>query len=265
MRLAVLAFTLVLLAQPCSAHTDLYLIALMGQSNMEGRGELADLPPGFPANPTKLWTFTNSYKWEPAREPVDAPQGQVDVVSMGKRAGVGPSLALADDFVSAHPSTSVGLIPCARGASSISEWQETQTKQPRSTLFGSCMTRMKAVSPADGTIRAAIFWQGGSDTKYQDDALRWKERFTSFVADLRADLGNPNLPVIMVILGTPNQETLRKRPYWQVVREQQWSVNIPGVIKIEADGYERKADGVHFTTRGQLAFGAALASLLPAP
>ncbi|MGB2930947.1 MAG: sialate O-acetylesterase [Methyloceanibacter sp.] len=106
---------------------------------------------------------------------------------------------------------------------------------------------------------------GGSDTKYQDDALRWKERFTSFVADLRADLGNPNLPVIMVVLGTPDQETLRKRPYWQVVREQQWSVNIPGVIKIEADGYERKADGVHFTTRGQLAFGAALASLLPAP
>ena len=33
---------------------------------------------------------------------------KVDVVSMDRRAGVGPSLALADAFVSLHPNTSVG-------------------------------------------------------------------------------------------------------------------------------------------------------------
>jgi hypothetical protein len=114
-RTAALTFILMLLSQGCSAQTDLYLIALMGQSNMEGRGELSELPAGFPANPTKLCNFTNAYKWEPAKEPIDSPEGQVDVVSIGKRGGVGPSLALADAFVSAHPSTSVGLIPRARG------------------------------------------------------------------------------------------------------------------------------------------------------
>jgi hypothetical protein len=31
-----------MLAQGCSAQTDLYLIGLMGQSNMEGCGELSD-------------------------------------------------------------------------------------------------------------------------------------------------------------------------------------------------------------------------------
>ncbi len=55
-----------------------------------------------------------------------------------------------------------------------------------------------------------------------------------------------------------------KYPYWEVVREQQRSVNIQGVVKIEANGYERE-DGIHFTTKSQLAFGAALAGLLPAP
>ena len=264
MRLTALAFILVLLAQPCSARTGLYLIALMGQSNMEGGGELSDLPAGFPANPTKLWNFTNSYKWEPAKEPVDSSQGQVDAVSLDARAGVGPSLALADAFVSAHPSTSVGLIPCAKGGSSISDW-EKQITQPRSTLYGSCMNRMKAVSPADGAITAAIFWQGGADAKRQGDALKWKDRFTAFVTDLRTDLGNPNLPIVMVILGTPDKKALEKYPYWQVVRDQQHAVNIPGVAKIEADGYERKGDGIHFTTKGQLAFGAVLAGLLPAP
>ena len=265
MRTAALIFILMLLSQGCSAQTGLYLIALMGQSNMEGRGELSELPAGFPANPTKLWNFTNAYKWEPAKEPIDSPEGQVDVVSIGRRGGVGPSLALADAFVSAHPATSVGLIPCARGATKISEWLKTQTGDPRSTLYGSCMNRMKTVSPANGTVRAVIFWQGGSDAKTQEDALSWKDRFTTFVAELRVDLGNPNLPIIMVMLGDADAKVAKKYPYWQVVRAQQHAVNIPGVTKIEANGYERKADGIHFTTKSQLAFGAVLAGLLPAP
>ncbi|MGH6824220.1 sialate O-acetylesterase [Methyloceanibacter sp.] len=265
MRRAALTLILMLLAQECSAQTDLYLIALMGQSNMEGRGELSELPPGFPANPTEIWNFTNAYQWEPAKEPIDSPEGQVDAISIGRRGGVGPSLALADAFVSAHPSTSVGLIPCARGATTISEWLKVQTDDPRSTLYGSCMNRMKTVSPANGTVRAVIFWQGGSDAKSQEDALSWKDRFTALVADLRADLGNPDLPIIMVMLGDPDIKVAKKYPYWQAVRAQQQAVNIPGVTKIEANGYERKADGIHFTTNGQLGLGAALARLLPAP
>ena len=71
MRLVVLTLLLALLTLPCSAGTNPYLIALMGQSNMVGRGELLDLPPRFPVNPTRLWTFTNAYRWEPAKEPVE--------------------------------------------------------------------------------------------------------------------------------------------------------------------------------------------------
>ena len=48
MRTAALTFILMLLSQGCSAQTGRYLIALMGQSNMEGRGELSELPAGFP-------------------------------------------------------------------------------------------------------------------------------------------------------------------------------------------------------------------------
>jgi len=191
---------LVMLTQPCAAQTNLYLIALMGQSNMVGSGELSDLPPEFPSNPAKLWNFTNAYKWEPSKEPIDSPVGQVDIVSQDLRAGVGPSLALADAFVSAHPATSVGLIPCAKSGTRILDWQKQQTPEPRRTLFGSCVNRIKTVSPADGTVRMVIFWQGGGDAKNQNDALQWRERFTTFVADLRADLGNPNLPIVLPIL-----------------------------------------------------------------
>ena len=266
MRVAVFVIFVALLAQPCSAGTSPYLIALMGQSNMVGRGELSDLPPGFPVNPAKLWNFTNAYKWEPAKEPIDSPLGQLDLVSLDEQAAVGPSLALADTFVSMHSTTTVGLIPCAKGGSSISDWQKTHSStDQRSTLYGSCMNRMKTVSPANGTIRAVIFWQGGEDGKTEKDALKWKERFTTFVTDLRRDLNDPNLPIIMIMLTLHDKEAVNKIPYWQVVREQQRSVNIPGVVKFDSDGYERKVGGVHFSTRGQLAIGAALAHLLPGP
>lgn len=38
-----------------------------------------------------------------------------------------------------------------------------------------------------------------------------------------------------------------------------------GVIKIDTDGCERRRDGINFSTIGQLAFGAQLARVLPAP
>ena len=249
-------------AEANNTPTNLYLIALMGQSNMAGRGKLSELPPGFPSNPAKLWNFTNAYKWESAKEPIDSSLGQIDLVSKDPHPGVGPSLALADAFVSAHPSTSVGLIPCAKGQTSILDWRKQQTTQPRSTLFGSCVNRIKTVSPANGTIRMVIFWEGGTDAKKQTDAVRWKDRFTTFVADLRAELGNPNLPFVLPIIELHDK---RAYPYWKIVRAQQRSVDIPGVIKIDTDGYERQKDGVHFTTKGQLAFGAQLARVLPAP
>jgi hypothetical protein len=264
----ILLCILVLLLMPlgCSAPPkNLYLIALMGQSNMRGRGKLSELPRNFPKNPTKIWNFTNAYEWEPAKEPIDSPRGQIDLISLDKGGGVGPSLALADAFVSAHPSISIGLIPCAKGATSISQWLKKSDAPPRSTLFGSCVNRIKTVSPANGSLRAVIFWQGARDAKTLDGALKWRERFITFVRDLRSDLRLPDLPVILIMLGSPEGKGPVEYPYWEVVRQQQHAVDIPGVIKVEADDYERKEDGMHFTTKGQLAFGAALAKLLPAP
>jgi hypothetical protein len=173
-------------------------------------------------------------------------------------------LALADAFVSRHPNTSVGLIPCSRGATRISAWLKTDIDQPRDTLFGSCINRIKTVSPANGKLRAVLFWQGGSDSIKQETAVMWKDRFTAFVTDLRRDLDSPDLPIILIMLGK-KMAPANKYPFWEIVRAQQNAVNIPGVIKIEADGFERREDGIHFTTKGQLAFGTVLAGLLPAP
>lgn len=228
---------------------NLYLIALAGQSNMTGTGDVNDLPLGFPKNAPRLWNFTNAYTWELAKEPVH------------RKSGVGPALALADAFVSQNPHVNVGLIPCAKSGSSIKQWQRDLS---RSSLYGSCLYRQK-LAEQQGKVRALVFWQGGADGKKKKAAESWAENFKKMVTAWRADIGDPNLPVIMLVLKPGTEQTLKKYPYRDIVREQQLSVQIPYLTKIETIGYDYYEDDIHLTTRGQLALGPVIAKALASP
>ena len=241
MRLAALTFITALLVQPSSAQTDLYLIAMMGQSNMSGVGELSELPVDFPKNPTKIWNFTNAYEWKPAREPIDSSEGQVDTVSRDRRArGVGPALALADAFVSRHPTTSVGLIPCAKGSTSISQWLKATGARPRHFVRLVHQSDKDSLAcqrqPPSGRLLA-----GGKRCETTGGRTSVGERFTALPRDIREELGNPGCSEIFIMVMLGEKSVVNKRPYWQAVREQQHAVNIPGVIKIESDGFELRA------------------------
>lgn len=171
-------------------------------------------------------------------------------------------LAIADAFVAAHPGVSVGLIPCAKGASKIEQWLPASNHQDRDTLYGSCMHRMKQVAPANGTIRAILFWQGASDAENEDDAKEWGNRFRVWVDAVRADLGY-SVPIIMVVL-PENTSNADDYPYWDMVRAHQMAVTGFNIFKVH-DIFEKQPDGEHETTAGYLAAGAAIARLLPAP
>ena len=101
--------------------SNLYLIALAGQSNMTGAGDVKLLPAGFPTNGPRIWNFTNADTWEPAREPIDSNDRQVDMVSRDRHPGVGLALAMADAFTAKYPQVSVGLIRCGKSGSSVEE------------------------------------------------------------------------------------------------------------------------------------------------
>jgi carbohydrate esterase-like sialic acid-specific acetylesterase len=250
------------LTTPAQAvDSNLYLIALAGQSNMTGAGDVKLLPVGFPVNGPRIWNFTNADTWEPAREPIDSNDGQVDAVSRDRHPGVGPGLAMADAFTAKYPNVSVGLIPCGKSGSSIEKWQPDIS---RSSLYGSCLYRQKQAQQ-QGRLRALVFWQGGQDGKDKKTAKHWGENFEKMVTAWRSDMGNPNLPVILLVLKPGTEQTLRKYPYRDVVRQQQLSVQLPYLTRIETIGYDYKSDDIHLTTAGQLALGPVIAAALPAP
>ena len=227
---------------PYEYQGKLALFILAGQSNMSGYAPLPDEQIQDP----RAFAFGNNYRWEIAKEPVDDPVGQVDPVSIDI-AGFGPSMAFALASLERQPDTPVGLIPCAKGASSIAEWQRNLSDQ---SLYGSCLKRARAASPM-GYLAGILFFQGEQDALnssiypyYTVNPDNWSQMFTTFVEDFRLDLGEPGLPVVYAQLGAaPEGETY---PNWEAVKRQQLAVDLTGSAMITTDDLDY-FDGLHFT------------------
>jgi hypothetical protein len=227
---------------PTAFQGRLALFVLAGQSNMEGSGEL-------PARQTlhpRAFVFGNDYVWRPASEPVDNPEGQVDPVSRG--AGrLGPGLAFATAVLRERPDLIAGLIPCAKGNTSIHDWQRSLSDE---TLYGSCLKRIRAASPM-GELAGVLFFQGEADALDPErhpgrtlSAENYGQMFTRYVEDLRADVGQPTLPIIYAQIGS--HAAPLDFVNWDLIQQQQAAVDLPFIHMIMTKDLPI-ADAVHFT------------------
>jgi hypothetical protein len=224
---------------------ELSLFILAGQSNMAGRGEVPES--GQNTNP-RVFVFGNDYHWRIAAEPIDEPSNQVDKVSEDPDAGFSPALPFAMSLLEQRPDVVIGLIPCARGGSSIDLWRRSLSEN---TLYGSCLKRVRAASTM-GNVAGILFFQGEADAiaqeLFQESELfpnEWGDRFEVFVNDWRNDLGLPELPVVFAQIGTNTAPDIFIN--WAIVKEQQRSVEMPFCVMITTDDLALR-DPVHFTS-----------------
>ncbi|MFO7635062.1 MAG: sialate O-acetylesterase [Caldilinea sp.] len=238
---------------PAEFQGRLALIVLAGQSNMSG---WAPLPPEQELHP-RAYLFGNDYLWRLASEPTDHPEGQVDLVSLdrGRELGTSPGLAFARKVLAAQPERVVGLIPCAKGNTTIYEWQRSLSDD---TLYGSCLKRIAAASTM-GQLTAILFFQGEADALDPAQAgdrvlsaYNYGDRFTQFINDLRRDLAHPNLAVVFAQIGS--HEAPEAFTNWAVIQEEQAAVDMPCVAMITTDDLPLR-DGVHYTTESYQTIG----------
>jgi hypothetical protein len=220
----------------------LKLYVLVGQSNMAG---VAEIPSEIQTS-ANIFTFGNDYRWERATEPVDNPANQVDSVSADTKSGFGPAFTFAKTMVEKDSNQLIGLIPCAKEGSSITDWQRNLSDE---TLYGSCLKRVRAASVM-GEVSGILFFQGEADTidpqqfpALQPDAEAWAEKFALFAYSFRQDVGNPNLPLVYAQLGQP--QDLEGLPNWALVRSQQENIQIPNAAMIETA--DLPMESLHFT------------------
>jgi hypothetical protein len=238
---------------PVEDYGQLALFLLIGQSNMSGRGsvESVDAPRPHPS----IYTFNKDFRWHPAVEPLGTMPNEVDPIAKDGGTGVGPGLAFARHLVEAQPSLKIGLIPCARGASSIGEWHP---HYGQNTLYGACLKRVRAASVA-GHVAGILVSQGESDADDPDlypgrplSAKNWATQFEKLVTALRTDLGNDNIPLVYAQLGThPGPVQL---PHWEEVRQQQANARLHAARMISTEDLELDSEA-HYETKSYLEIG----------
>jgi hypothetical protein len=118
-------------------------------------------------------------------------------------AGVGPGLAFAEAVAARARGVRVGLVPCAVGGSGIGLWQKG------ARLYGNAVRRaqtaLQAGRPVRARVRAALWLQGEADAPDERRAV-YEEKLHALVRDLRADLGEPELPFIACTIGEMSPE-----------------------------------------------------------
>jgi hypothetical protein len=231
---------------------DLWLMA--GQSNMEGYGNLEGLPEPHPL----VRCFTMARRWELARDPLHLLQESPDPAHGGapldaraaarakrqalKGGGVGLPFA---KLMQARSGVPQGLIATAHGGTSMAQWNPAGKERGGETMYGSMWLSLQAV----GQPIAGVLWYQGCGETSPADAPPYTARMQALVAALRADLGQPRLPWVIVQIGRVVDHQ-REFLAWNAVQEQQRLLPtvIPRCDVVPAVDLDLD-DGIHIATR----------------
>ena len=216
---------------------------MVGQSNMAGRGNLDEVEP---IKNDRLYMLRMG-RWQRHSEPVNTDRP----VTKGEfHSGVGLASSFADDY-SKHFGCKVGLIPCADGGTSISQWM------PGEILFDHAVFMAK-LAMRTSNFGGIIWHQGESDCSAESIGL-YKERFIKMMGEMRRQLNAEHLPLI---IGELSLDVDGNR--WKHVEYadrmngifHELAKEVPNCAVASAEGLSiKKSDGLHFDSVGSREFG----------
>lgn len=167
-----------------------HLYLLLGQSNMAGRGQLAEQDRE--VHP-RIFALDAEGKWVPAREPLHP---DPRVTESGEIYAVGPGLSFARAMAEQDVEVFVGLVPCAIGGSPIRSWRRGQPN------FEAALLRAR-LAMRDGVLRGVLWHQGESDARARQTAARYQRQLDAVVGEWRAALGM-EVPFVAGRIAEPN-------------------------------------------------------------
>lgn len=245
---------------------DLWVLA--GQSNMQGYGNRVNEEAEHPL----VHLFAMNDTWRVAKDPLhileesrdtvhaappDEPTRQQQVKdALARTKGMGLGMTFAKELAQ-RTGRPIGLIACAHGGTSMDQWSPAARDQGGASLYGSLYRRVQAVG---GKVRGVLWYQGESDAN-PELATAFKDKFTGLIAALRADLGNPELPILYVQIGRFVHANLEHRS-WNLVQAAQLAVEteVSGVAMAPAVDLGID-DPIHIGSDGLKILGTRMATL----
>jgi hypothetical protein len=222
---------------------DLWIIA--GQSNAAGygRGPVHDPPE------LGVHLLRNDERWDIAAHPLNDTTGSTHPNLEAANPGHSPYLCFARELRDAlgHP---IGLIQTALGGSALPAWNPAETAD--APLYHNLI---HCASLAGGRVRGMVWYQGESDCNLTA-AATYEQRFAGFIDRLRADLRDPQLPVLIAQL---NRYTAPlgadDHRAWSIVREAQRQAVKLGHIAVVPTLDLPLSDAIHTSADGNMTLG----------
>ena len=227
---------------------------LGGQSNMQGCGVRKGAATPHPL----VRAFFMDDHWAVAEDPIHNLWDAVDAVHEGLQEdrvrGVGPGVSFAKAMLE-HTGVPQGLIACAHGGTSMSQWDPSLKGLGGRSLYGATVRRLKT----NGNRVAGVVWYQGESDATDDSVPHYTKRLKALITAFRRDAQNPRLPFIAVQLGRHTGESFRAR-CWNAIQDQQRRSLGAGphcalvpAIDLPLD------DQIHIGSRGQAILGRRLA------
>ena len=217
---------------------------MLGQSNMAGRGDFNEVPEI--TNP--LCKMLRNGKFVQMGEPINPDR---PVFAKTFHSGIGLAASFADEYAK-YFNEEIGLIPCADGGTTVSEWQPNEVIFDNAVFQGTLAQRSSEI--------VGILWhQGENDSVSKDNVKKYRERFLNTIYTLFEKLNLPKTtPVIIGELG----EFIGKYRngilgYYKEINQvlENLSKELSCSAFVSAKGLTCKADGLHFDSKSYREFG----------
>ena len=244
-----------------SKSGKLRVFVLMGQSNMQGAARAAELKSPYNEKHDRMRIWANG-RWE----------------YFLPRQRFGPGVSMAHQLAELWPDDTIGIIKVAVGGTGIrgfeKNWSREQAArtwdEKKGALYKDLMNAVAEAKRISKPEFCGVVWkQGAADGRKKDLAGEYYDTFKQLVSDLRADLGDSDLPVF-VLTYMKDEDLLKikrqagKRPYIGTVlmAHNRAGRDIPNVVTVHHGRLPVKADGVHFNAEGQIKLGKMTASAI---
>lgn len=237
-------------------QTDYDVYLLIGQSNMAGRGKMAE------KDSAEIIPNVFLLNEEGIPVPAKAPLNRYSTIRKDlSQQQIGPGNSFGD-YMRRYTNRKILLVVNARGGSSISSWAPENTTHH---YFKDAVERTRLALDY-GTLKGILWHQGETDV--EKNTKDYDKKFIHLATRLREDLNAPDVPIAVGELGQWEWEEMSKIERFNNTILNDICRRLPHCVKVHSDDlkrlYKDKVKDPHFSREAQIELGKRYAdALLP--